>query len=161
GWRNSLLWLPLHAGVAEPAAPDDFIRHPQRNHPDPTAWGFQILNAYNSERARLGRAPLAFEEAASRIAYQRSEELANVSELPPADTTIWQKFIDVNTPPRHLFGYVDQVEFVSEYITLRLLRPAARMAIFDPSATTLALGLSRRRVKPGLGLITSVEYIFE
>jgi hypothetical protein len=161
GWRVSLLWLPLYAGVAEPVAPDEFIRHPQKNHPDRATWPAQVLNAYNEARARLGRAPLAFEAGPSNTAQQRSEEIAGTVELPPPDLDLHKKLALAGSPARRLFGFIDEIEYVSEYITLRLQRPAARFAIFDPDVTTFALGLSPRRVSPGLGLINSVEYVFE
>ena len=161
GWRVSLLWLPLHAGVLEPAAPDDFIRHPRKNHPDPSTWPFEIFNAFNDERVRLGRAPLVLEEQASRFAQQRSDELANLSSLPVPERGLYGKLAGAGVPVRHLSGYVTDIEFVSEYIALRLLHPAARYTLFDPAITTFALGLSQRRVAPGIGLFESVEYVFE
>jgi hypothetical protein len=161
GWRTSLLWLPLHAGVAEPAAPDGYIRRPRKNHPDPSTWSSEIFNAFNDERVRLGRAPLSFEQQASRLAQQRSDELAGLSTMPTPDYGLYRKLADAGAPARNLFSYVDHIEFVSEYITLRLLRPAVRYALFDPAMTTFALGLSQRRVAPGQGLFNSVEYVFE
>lgn len=161
GWRVSLLWLPLHAGVAEPAAPDEFIRRPKKNHPNPATWSIQILNAYNDARSRLGRPPLAFEEHANVLAQERSDDLAGLSGLPEPERGLNGKLASAGVPVRNFYGYVDQIEYVSEYITLRLLRPAARYALFDARMTTFSLGLSRRRVAPGIGLYTSVEYVFE
>jgi hypothetical protein len=161
GWRVSMLWVPLHAGVAEPAAPDDFIRRPQKNHPDRARWPVQIMNAYNDARSKLGRPPLHFEAAATDLAQARSDDLATMSTTPPPEQGLYGKLANAGLPPRNLFGYVDQIEYVSEYVTLRLLRPAARYAIFNPSMTTLALGISPRKVGPGLGFHTSVEYVFE
>lgn len=161
GWRMSLLWLPLHAGVTETSAPDDFIRRPKKNHRDRGAWPFQILTAYNDERARLGRAPLTFEASASQLAQRQSEEYAGVAGLPPPELGLSKKLADAGLPARNIFGYVDEIEFVSEYITLRLLRPAARFALLNPAMTTLAVGLTPRRVAPGLGLLSSVEYVLE
>lgn len=161
GWRVSVLWVPLQAGVSEPAAPDNFIRRPQKNHPDRATWPSQILNAYNDARGRLGRPPLQFMAEANDIAQKRSDELASLSSTPPPEAGLYGKFASIGAPARNLFGYVDQIEYVSEYVTLRLLRPAARYAIFDPSMTTIALGISPRRVQPSLGFFTSVEYVFE
>lgn len=160
GWRVSMVWVPLHVGVAEPAAPDDFIRRPQKNHPDKARWPVQIINAYNDARGALGRAPLSFEAEATELAQARSEELSGLSTTPPPELGLYGKFADAGLPVRNLFGYVDQIEYVSEYITLRLLRPAARFAIFDPSMTTLALGISPKKVPPGPAFHTSVEYVF-
>ena len=155
------LWLPLHAGVAEPAAPDDFIRRPKKNDPDRTRWPVQIMNAYNDARSRLGRPPLHFEAEANDLAQARSDEIAGLSATPPPELGMYGKFASLGMPVRSLVGYTDQIEYVSEYVTLRLLRPAARYAIFNPSMTTLALGISPRKVAPGLGFHTSVEYVFE
>lgn len=161
GWRVSMFLAPLHAGVVEPAVPDDFIRRPQKNHPDRARWPVQIMNAYNDARGKLGRPPLHFEAAATELAQARSDDLATMSTTPPPEQGLYGKLANAGLPPRNLFGYVDQIEYVSEYVTLRLLRPAARYAIFNPSMTTLALGISPRKVGPGLGFHTSVEYVFE
>lgn len=161
GWNISMLWVPLHAGTAEPAAPDDFIRRPQKNHPDKARWPVQIINAYNDARGRLGRPPLHFEAEANDLAQARSEELSSLSTTPPPELGLYGKFANAGLPVRNLFGYVDQIEYVSEYVTLRLLRPAARFALFDPAMTTLALGISPKKVPPGPAFHTSVEYVFE
>ena len=104
---------------------------------------------------------LAFEAGPSNAAQQRSEEIAGTVELPPPDLDLHRKLALAGAPARRLFGFIDEIEYVSEYVTLRLQRPAARFAIFDPDVTTFALGLSPRRVAPGLGLVASVEYVFE
>jgi hypothetical protein len=161
GWRVSMLWVPLHAGVAEPAAPDDFIRRPQKNHPDKARWPVQIMNAYNDAREKLGRPPLRFEAEANSLAQARSEELSILSTTPPPDRELSLKLANAGLPARNIFGYVDQIEYVSEYITLRLLRPAARFAIFNPEMTTLALGISPKTAPPGPRFHASVEYLFE
>jgi hypothetical protein len=161
GWNVSMLWLPLHVGMAEPAAPDDFIRRPQKNHPDKSRWPVQIMNAYNDARSRLGRPPLHFEAEASELAQARSDELSALSTMPPPELGLQGKFASMGIQVRNLFGYVAQIEYVSEYITLRLLRPAARFALFDPAMTTLALGISPTKASPGSGFHTSVEYVFE
>lgn len=161
GWRQSLLWIPLYAGVPEPGEPDAFIRHPQRNHPDRSTWPAQVLNAYNDARARLGRPPLAFEAGASNLAQKRSEELALASHLPAPDMHVHDKLAAAGIPAKNVFGFVDQIEFVSEYLTLRLLRPAARFAIFHPEISTFALGLAPRQVAPDVGLTSSVEYLLQ
>lgn len=161
GWRMSLLWLPLYAGVGEPLVPDDFIRRPQKNHPDANRWFYQITNAFNDERVRLGRAPLGFEPQASALAQQRSDELSRLSRMPAPDQGLFGKLADAGLPARNISGYIDQIEFVSEYITLRLLRPAARHALLDPAMTTFALGLTPRGIEPGRGRLSSVEYVFE
>ena len=60
GWRVSLVWLPLHAGVAEPNAPDDFIRRPKKNHPDPATWSSEIFNAFNFDNVEIGSANMTY-----------------------------------------------------------------------------------------------------
>ncbi len=67
-WNRSLFWAPLYVGVEEPLIADEFIRKPPPNHPDRSAWPVQIQTAYNAERQKLGRAPLAFQQEASLIA---------------------------------------------------------------------------------------------
>ncbi|MBK8256363.1 MAG: hypothetical protein IPK82_27300 [Polyangiaceae bacterium] len=160
GWLSSLVWLPVYAGAAEPTEPDEFIRHPPKNHPDAAAWPTQIIAAYNEARTRLGRTPLQPEQAATAIAQERSQQLASVSQLPPADFNLPQRMADAGLPPRNMHGYVDQFEYVSEYITLHLLQPAARYALYNPDMTTIALGLSARTAAP-LGMWSSAEYVFE
>jgi hypothetical protein len=160
GWRTSLLWLPVYVGAPEPKAADEFIRHPQKNHPDRSTWPLQIISAYNSARATLGRPPLAPEQPASAIAQARSDEIASLADLPPPENQLAHRLAAAGLPARNLSGFVDQIEFVSEYITLRLLRPAARYSLFNPDVTTIALGISPRTVAPGLGLWSSVEYVF-
>jgi hypothetical protein len=160
GWRAELMWLPLYVGVAEPAAADEFIRHPPKNHPDRSAWVMQILSSYNDARARLGRGPLKPEIQASTLAQARSDQLASATALPPPDYGFMRKLAEAGLPSRNVHGYVDEIEFVSEYITLRLLRPAARHSLFDPAMTTIAVGISPRTAAP-LGLWSSAEYVFE
>jgi hypothetical protein len=160
GWRTELMWLPLYVTTAEPSVVDEFIRHPPKNHPDRSAWATQIISAYNDARARLGRTPLQPELKASMLAQARSDQLAAASELPPPDFGFPRRLAEAGFPPRNVHGVVDEIEFVSEYITLRLLRPAARHALFDPSMTTIAVGISPRTAIP-LGLWNSAEYVFE
>lgn len=160
GWRSTLLWVPVYNGVAEPAAADDFIRRPPPNHKDPSVWSMQIISAYNDARARLGRSPLQPEQASTALAQARSDQIASLSELPPADQGVHQKLADAGLPARNVAGYVDEIEFVSEYITLRLLRPAARYTLFDPAMSSIAIGISPR-VAPPLGYWNSAEYVFE
>lgn len=160
GWRAELMWLPLYVGTPEPSAADDFIRHPPRNHPDRSAWTMQIISAYNDARARLGREPLRPELSASTLAQGRSDQIAAASDLPPPDFGFPRKLAEAGLPSRNLHGYVDEIEYVSEYIALRLMRPAARYALFDPAMTTIAVGISPRAAPP-LGFWNSAEYVFE
>lgn len=161
GWRTTLLWLPFYVATPEPAEADEFIRHPQKNHPDRSAWAPQIISAYNTARQKLGRAPLGVEQAATALAQARSDLIASLQDLPPPETQMPQKLAAAGLPARNLSGFVDEIEYVSEYVTLRLLRPAARYSLFDPNITTIALGLSPRTVAPGLGFYDSAEYLFE
>lgn len=160
GWLAGLLWVPVYNGVAEPAEPDEFIRHPPKNHQDPSVWPMQIISAYNDARAKLGRAPLQPEQAATAMAQARSVEIAGLSELPPADQGLQQRLAEAGLPARHVTGYVDGIEYVSEYITLRLLHPAARHALYSPDMTTVAVGLAPRTAAP-LGFWNSTEYVFQ
>ncbi|MEZ4295926.1 MAG: hypothetical protein R3B70_13205 [Polyangiaceae bacterium] len=160
GWRTGLLWLPLYVATPEPAAADDFIRHPPKNHPDVSTWKLQIISAYNEARKTLGRAPLTAELPASQLAQSRSDEVAAAAELPPPDFGFNRKLADAGLPSRNVRGYVDEIEYVSEYITLRLLRPAARHTLFDPAMTTIAIGLTPRQ-KSLFPRWSSAEYVFE
>ena len=162
GYRSSVLWLPFHVGVAEAEQADEFIRHPQKNHPDRSAWATQILSAYNDARQKLGRPALTVEQAATSLVQARADLIASREDLPPPETQMPQKLAAAGLPARNVFGFLDDIEFVSEYITLRLLRPAARFALFDPNVNTIALGLSPRTVGAMKGLMFStVEYVFE
>ncbi len=160
GYRTTALWMPFYVGTAEPAAADEFIRHPQKNHPDRAAWAPQIVSAYNAARTRLGRPALVVEQAATTLVQSRSDLIASLADLPPPETAMPQKLAAAGLPSRNVFGFVDEIEFVSEYITLRLLRPAARFALFDANVNTIALGLSPRAIG-GRGMFSSVEYVFE
>lgn len=161
GYRTSVLWLPFYVGAAEPAAADEFIRHPQKNHPDRAAWAPQIVAAYNDARTRLGRPAFVVEQAATGLIQARADLIASLRDLPPPETAMPQKLAAAGLPARNVFGFVDGIEFVSEYITLRLLRPAARFALFDPNVTTIALGLAPRTMGADRGFFSSVEYVFE
>ncbi len=161
GYRTSVLWLPFYVGAAEPAAADEFIRHPQKNHPDRAAWAPQIVAAYNDARTRLGRPAFVVEQAATGLIQARADLIASLRDLPPPETAMPQKLAAAGLPARNVFGFVDEIEFVSEYITLRLLRPAARFALFDPNVTTIALGLAPRTMGADRGFFSSVEYVFE
>ena len=162
GYRSSVLWLPFHVGVEEAAMADEFIRHPQKNHADRSAWVPQVLSAYNDARQKLGRPALTTEQAATALIQARADLIASRDDLPPPETQMPQKLAAAGLPSRNLFGFLDEIEYVSEYITLRLLRPAARFALFDPNVTTIALGIAPRTAGPMKGLMFSTaEYVFE
>lgn len=160
-WHKSLLWAPLYVGAKEPPVADEFIRKPPRNHPDRSSWPLQIQAAYNAERQKLGRAPLTFQQEASLIAQSDSDARAAVSGDPPPDSTIAQRLADAGFPPRDFMHSAGWMEFVSEYIQMRLLQPWVRFRILRPNLSVLALGISQRPAPAGVTSFTVAEYAFE
>jgi hypothetical protein len=143
-WRHSLLHFPLYVGVPEPVEPDDFIRHPIPNPPNPVTWRELILRSFNAERARLGRGPLVLDPRAGTIAQQHSDEVANTQGEPRPDPHIAEELRAVGIPVQDLGNTLEYLEFVSEYVHMHLLEPAARHHLLAPATTLLGLGLTQR-----------------
>lgn len=159
-WHRNLFWAPVYVGMDEPAAPDELIRHPPKNHPDRSAWLFQVLQAYNEVRASLGRPPLAFVREASMLAQAKSDERAALTTDPPPDPALTQRLADVGLPPRDLVNSAGWLEYVSEYIYMRLLQPWNRHRIVKENVSVLALGLAQRPGSVGSDFLVT-EYLFE
>lgn len=160
-WNKSLFWAPVYVGVAEPPAADEFIRKPPKNHPDRSSWAVQIQTAYNAERQKLGRAPLAFQQEASLIAQSDSDARAAVTGDPPPDNTIAQRLADAGLPPRDFMHSAGWMEYVAEYTQMRLLQPWVRFRVLRPNLSLLALGISQRPSLYGHTSFTVAEYAFE
>jgi hypothetical protein len=160
-WRNSLLLLPVYVGIPEPTEPDDFIRHPVPNPPDPALWRELILRGYNAERARVGRPPLALDARAAGIAQQHSDEVARTHADPRPDVHLYEELASAGLPANEVGASLGHLEFVSEYVHMRLLEPAARHRLLNPATTLLGLGLSQRPPEERVRPWAVVEYAIE
>jgi hypothetical protein len=147
--------------VPEPQEPDEFIRHPVPNPPDPSTWRDLVVRAYNLERTRLGRAPLVLDPRASVLAQRRSDEVAATPGEPRPDPHVQQELARAGVPAADVGNTLGFLEFVSEYVHMRLLEPAARHSLLAPATTLLGLGISQRpggdRVRPW----AVIEYAIE
>lgn len=159
-WHRNLFWAPVYVGVDEPAMPDEIIRNPPKNHPDRSAWLFQILETYNAERTKLGRAPLQFVREASLVAQAQSDARATATADPPPDPGLMQRLADAGLPPRDLVNSAGWLEYVSEYTYMRLLQPWCRYRIVKENVSVLALGIAQRPNAMGSEYLVT-EYLFE
>ena len=160
-FRHGLLHLPVYVGVPEPTEPDEFIRHPVPNPPDVATWRELVLRAYNGERARLGRAPLVVDPRAVTVAQRRSDEVAATPGSPRPDPHVAEELAAVGIPVQEVGNSLGSLEFVSEYVHMRLLEPAARHHLLSPETKLLALGLSQRPGDDGVRPWSVVEYAIQ
>lgn len=143
-FRNMLMLAPVYVGVAEPKTPDEFIRRPAPNPPDPATWKQRIVTAYNVERARYGRPPLALDPRVDGIAQRKSDEVAaSPGDIRP-DPQVVQEIMASGIAVDDMLNSIDHLEYISEYVNLRLLRPAARHHLLSPTAQLMGVGISQR-----------------
>lgn len=159
-WNRSVFWAPIYVGVPEPFIADDFIRRPPKNHADRSSWPIQVLEAYNAERAKLGRQPLQFLRESSLVAQASSDKMAQTAGDPPPDPGVVQRLADAGAPPHDLMHSSGSLEFVAEYIQMRLLQPWARRRVLAADASVLALGISPQLVDARPGEFAVTEYVF-
>jgi hypothetical protein len=141
-WRRSLFWVPVYAGVPEPAAPDAFIRAPAPSPADQTTWPASIVDGYNEARVKAGKRPIAIDGRLTALAHASSEVVARAGREPPPDVVLADKLAASGNPPHDYDTSHARIDSVSDYVKLRLLEPANRRRVTARDALVLGIGLT-------------------
>lgn len=143
-WRRTLLWVPVHVGVPEPVAPDDFIRAPAPSPADASAWAAKIVEGYNQARTGAGKTPLALDGRLTALAGERSGLVARAGREPPPDVVLADKLAAAGYPAHDYDEQQTLVDSVSDHVHLRLLVPSVRRRLLSAETLVVGLGLTPR-----------------
>lgn len=144
-----LFWVPIYIGVPEPAAPDEFMRCATANAADAAAWSAPIVAAYDRERKKHGKKSLLTHASFDVLASERSREWAQASDDLAFDSAVLDKLAAAGVSARDPYEWRADLELVSEYVHMQLLRPAARRRLLVSDSLSYAVDLTTKPVRPG------------
>src|SRR5262249_44059819 len=118
------------------------------NPPDRTGWVAKILEGYNEARAKAGKKAIATDGRVSALAQERSGMVARAGREPPPDVVLADKLAAAGSRPGDYDEAHARLDAVSDYVGLRLLRPAARHRLLSSDALIVGIGLTERPPNP-------------
>lgn len=130
--QGTLLMVPIHVGVPEPPAPDDFIQHPPPAPPDAAGWPRWVTARYDAERARLGKPPLRIDPRLEALCAERSARAAG-GRLEGADSSAFRARLAAAGFWAKGFDETVTTSDATDGVLMNLLRPSTRKRLLHTS----------------------------